>query len=39
MGKRNPRTSPLRYDEQFIQICKDIGYSPKYQYQPLLANR
>lgn len=39
MGKRDPRTSPLRYDEQFIQICKDIGYSPKYQYQPLLANR
>jgi hypothetical protein len=26
---------PLRYDTNFIQICKDIGYSPKYQYQLL----
>ena len=27
--------NPLRYDEQFIETCKSIPYSPKYQYQLL----
>lgn len=35
MNSRDSRTSPLRYDEKFIEICKDIGFSPKYQYQLL----
>ena len=29
MGKRDPRTSHLRYDEQFLDICQSIGWSPK----------
>ena len=27
------RESPLRHDPKFIEICKDIGFAPKYQYQ------
>ena len=26
----------LSYDPKFIEICKDIGFAPKYQYQLLL---
>ena len=31
--KKGPPANPLRYDKKFVEICKDIGYSPKYQYQ------
>ena len=24
---------PLAYDPNFVEICKDIGFAPKYQYQ------
>lgn len=33
MGDKNPRASQLLYDKQFVEICKDIGFAPKYQYQ------
>ena len=33
--RKRDETSPLRFDRQFIEICKDVGYSPKYQYQLL----
>ena len=26
-------TNPLRHDPKFVEICKDIGFAPKYQYQ------
>lgn len=26
-------TNPLRHDPKFIEIRKDIGFEPKYQYQ------
>jgi ParB/RepB/Spo0J family partition protein len=32
-------TSPLRYDEKFVEICQSIGYTPKYQYQLLQLTR
>jgi hypothetical protein len=31
--RQREETSPLRYDPKFIEICKDIGFVPKYQYQ------
>jgi len=27
--------NPISYDPKFVEICKDLGYSPKYQYQLL----
>ena len=27
------RANPLLYDKQFVEICQDIGFAPKYQYQ------
>jgi len=33
VGDKNPRANQLIYDSQFVEICKDIGFSPKYQYQ------
>ncbi|HEX6645727.1 MAG TPA: hypothetical protein VF047_00955 [Nitrososphaeraceae archaeon] len=32
-SKGRPRISELRYDQKFVEICKDIGFAPKYQYQ------
>jgi hypothetical protein len=29
------QANPLRYDKKFIEICKSIPFSPKYQYQLL----
>ena len=29
-------SSEMIPDERFIEICKDIGFAPKYQYQLLL---
>ena len=29
------QTNQILYDKQFIEICKDIGFAPKYQYQLL----
>lgn len=31
--KSDKPTNPLRYDIQFIETCRDIPLSPKYQYQ------
>lgn len=30
---QDKQTNPILYDKQFIEICKDIGFAPKYQYQ------
>ena len=27
------KENPLRHDRQFVDICRDIGFAPKYQYQ------
>ena len=29
--RKREETSPLRFDRQFIEICKDVGFVPKYQ--------
>jgi hypothetical protein len=34
--RKRQETSPLRYDPKFTQICQEIDFSPKYQYQLLL---
>ena len=34
-SNKDYRTSPLRFDPKFVEICRDVGYSPKYQYQLL----
>ena len=31
--ERGPKAHELLYDPKFIEICKDIGFAPKYQYQ------
>jgi hypothetical protein len=31
--RKREETSELRYDPKFIEICKSIHRSPKYQYQ------
>ena len=33
--RKRDETTPLRYDPKFVEICKEVGYSPKYQYQLL----
>jgi hypothetical protein len=33
--RKREETSELRYDEKFVNICKSISLSPKYQYQLL----
>ena len=33
--KPRHQANPLRYDKKFIDICRSIPYSPKYQYQLL----
>ena len=33
--EKGPQANPLRYDKKFIEICRSIPYSPKYQYQLL----
>jgi len=30
---KGPQSNPLRYDKKFIEICREIPYSPKHQYQ------
>ena len=32
-GERGPRAYELRYDPKFVEICEDIGFDPKSQYQ------
>ena len=32
-GERGSQANELRYDKQFIDICRSIGRAPKYQYQ------
>lgn len=29
-NSRDSRTSPLRYDDRFVNLCRSIGYSSKY---------
>lgn len=31
--RKRDETSELRYDPKFIEICKSIDHSPKFQYQ------
>jgi len=33
--KKGREPSQLRFDKRFVEICKDVSYSPKTQYQLL----
>jgi len=33
LPERGPKAHELLYDPKFVEICKDIGFASKYQYQ------